>query len=89
MDFRIEAFLVGEITVASMIAVSVDGIVAFAIESFAMLMGALPISASMALDIQIITPTTTRIIIHSRTTTRISIRASINPGPTEDLQQVK
>jgi hypothetical protein len=37
-DFRIEAFLVGEIAVASVIAVSVGGMTAFAIEGFAILM---------------------------------------------------
>ena len=66
MDFRIEAFLVGEIAVASVIAVSVDGITAFAIEGFAILMGTLPISTSTALDIQIIMDTITPfIIIHT------------------------
>jgi hypothetical protein len=63
MDFRIEAFLVGEIAAASVIAVSVGGITAFAIEGFAILMGTLPISASTALDIQIIMDTITPIII--------------------------
>jgi hypothetical protein len=62
-DFRIEAFLVGEIAVASVIAVSVGGITAFAIEGFAILMETLPISASTALDIQIIMDTITPIII--------------------------
>jgi hypothetical protein len=66
MDFRIEPFLVGEIAVASVIAVSVGGITAFAIEGFAILMGTLPISASTALDIQIIMDTITPfIIIHT------------------------
>jgi hypothetical protein len=63
MDFRIEPFLVGEIALASVIAVSVGGITAFAIEGFAILMGTLPISASTALDIQIIMDTITPIII--------------------------
>jgi hypothetical protein len=66
VDFRVEALLVGEITVASVIAVSAGGIMAFAIEGFAILMGTLPISASTALDIQIIMDTITPfIIIHT------------------------
>jgi hypothetical protein len=62
-DFLTVDFLVTEITAALVITVSVDGIATFAI-----LMGALSISAVPALDIQI-TPTITPI----RTTTTMGI----------------
>jgi hypothetical protein len=73
VDLRIEGFLVGEITVASVIVVSVGGIAAFAIAGFAMLMVTLSTLASMALDIQITTSTTIRITMHTRITTHIGI----------------
>jgi hypothetical protein len=81
VDLRIEPFLVGEIAVASVIAVSVGGIAAFAIEGFAILMGTLPISASTALDIQIIMDTITPFII-IRTPITIGLDKS---RPAEDL----
>ena len=71
-DFRIEILLVGEITAASATGVSMDAIVTFAIVGFAILMGTVSISASLALDIQIITP----IITHTPITTTMGIQAS-------------
>jgi hypothetical protein len=73
VDLRIEGFLVGEITVASAIVVSVGEIAAFAIAGFVILMVTSSILASMALDIQITTHTTTRITIHTHITTHIGI----------------
>jgi hypothetical protein len=69
VDLRVEAFLVGEIAVASVIGVSVGEIAAFAIVGFAISKGTLSILASMALDIQIITNMATHITTHTRTTT--------------------
>jgi hypothetical protein len=72
---RVEAFLVGEIAVASVIGVSVGEIAAFAIVGFAISKETLSILAFMALDIQIITnmathiTTDTRITTHTRITT--------------------
>jgi hypothetical protein len=73
VDLRVEAFLVGQIAVASVIAVSVGAIVGFAIVGFAIPKGTLSILASMALDIQIIINTTTPITTHTRITTTIPI----------------
>jgi hypothetical protein len=61
-------FLVGEITNASVIGVSMDATTTFAIVGFAILMGPFSISVAAALDIQII-PT----ITHIRTTTTMGI----------------
>ena len=73
-DLRVEVFLVGEIAVASVIAVSVGESAAFAIVGFAISEGTLSILDSMALDIRVITNTTTRITTHTRITphTRIT-----------------
>jgi hypothetical protein len=60
VDFRLEVPLIGEITTASVTGVSVDPIATFAIFGFAILMGTFSISASAALDTQII-PTITHI----------------------------
>ena len=66
MDLRVEAFLVGEIAVASVIGVSVGEIAAFAIVGFAISKETLSILVFMALDIQIIMDTITPfIIIHT------------------------
>ncbi len=73
VDLRVEAFLVGQIAVASVIAVSVGEIAAFAIVGFAISKGTLSILASMALDIQIIINTTTPITTHTRITTTMPI----------------
>ena len=94
VDLRVEVFLVGETAVASVIAVSVGEIAGFAIEDLAISKGTSSILASMALDIQITTRTTTPITTDTRiTTTRITtimpIQASINFGTTEDRQQAK
>jgi hypothetical protein len=98
MDLRVEVFLVGEIAVASVIAVSVGEIAAFAIVGFAISKGTLSILASMALDIQIITNTATRITTHTHTTTdtRITIHTRITTigvdsagGTTDHLNAVK
>ena len=62
------AVLVGEILVASVIAVSAGEIAAFAISK-----GTLSILASMALDIQITISTTTPITTHTRITTTMPI----------------
>jgi hypothetical protein len=69
MDLRVEAFLVGEIAVASVIGVSVGEIAAFAIVGFAISKETLSILAFMALDIQIITNMATHITTDTRTTT--------------------
>ena len=69
VDLRVEVFLVGEIAVASVIAVSVGESAAFAIVGFAISEGTLSILDSMALDIRVITNTTTRITTHTRITT--------------------
>jgi hypothetical protein len=98
MDLRVEVFLVGEIVVASVIAVSVGEIAAFAIVGFAISKGTFSILASMALDIQIITNTATRITTHTHTTTdtRITIHTRITTigvdsagGTTDHLNPVK
>ena len=68
VDLRVEVFLVGEIVVASVIAVSAGEIAAFAISK-----GTLSILASMALDIQITISTTTPITTHTRITTTMPI----------------
>jgi hypothetical protein len=73
VDLRVEVFLVGEIVVASVIAVSAGEIAAFAIVGFAILKGTLSILASMALDIQITISTTTPITTHTRITTTMPI----------------
>jgi hypothetical protein len=85
-DLRVEVFLVEEIAVASVIAVSVGESAAFAIVGFAISKGTLSILASMALDIQITTNTTIPITTHTRITTTIPIQASIIPWTTEGLQ---
>jgi hypothetical protein len=64
VDLRVEGFLVGQISVASVITVSVGEIVGFAIST-----ETLSILASMALDIRITTNTTTRITTDIRITT--------------------
>jgi hypothetical protein len=69
VDLRAEGFLVGEITVASVIVVSVGEIGTFAIAG----LGILSILASMALNIQITTNTSTRITTHIRITTMMLI----------------
>ena len=68
-DFRLEVLLVGEITTASATGISVDAIATFAIVGFAILMGTFSLSASLALDIKIITHITT----HTRITTTMGI----------------
>jgi hypothetical protein len=68
VDLRVAVFLVGEIAVTSVIAVSVSEIVGFAISR-----ETLSILASMALDIQITTHTTTHITTHIRITTMMPI----------------
>jgi hypothetical protein len=73
VDLRVEVFLVGEIVVASVIAVSAGEIAAFAIVGFVILKGTLSILASMALDIQITISTTTPITTHTRITTTMPI----------------
>jgi hypothetical protein len=98
MDLRIEVFLVGEIAVASVIAVSVGEGAAFAIVGFAISEGTLSILDSMALDIRIITNTTTRITTHTHLTTdtRITTHTRITTigvdsagGTTDHLDPVK
>jgi hypothetical protein len=86
MDLRVEVFLVGEIAVASVIAVSAGEIAAFAIVGFAISEGTLSILAFMALDIQIITDTTTRITTHTRITT-IGVDSAV--GITDHLNPMK
>jgi len=73
VDLRVEVFLVGQMAVASVIAVSVGEIAAFAIVGFAISKGTLSILAFTALDIQITTDTTTRITTHIRITTMMPI----------------
>jgi hypothetical protein len=80
LDLRVEVFLLGQI------AVSVGEIAAFATVDFAISKGTLSILASMALDIQITTNTSTPITTHTRITTTIPIQASIIPGTSEDPQ---
>ena len=98
VDLRVEAFLVGEIAVASVIAVSVGEIAAFAIVGFAISKETLSILAFMALDIQIITNMATHITTHTRTTTdtRITTHTRITTigvdsagGATDHLNPVK
>jgi hypothetical protein len=95
MDLRVEAFLVGEIAVASVIGVSVGEIAAFAIVGFAISKETLSILAFMALDIQIITNMATHITTDTRTTTdtRITTHTRITTigvdsagGATDHLQ---
>jgi hypothetical protein len=74
VDFRVEVLLVGEIARTSVTAVSVDAIATFATVGFAILMRTFSLSASLASDIQIITPTTT----HTRIETRMRSLAPIN-----------
>src|SRR5260370_17907980 len=64
-DFLLVDSLVAEITAALVTVVSVDAIATFAVVAFAILMRTLSISASMGLDIRIITRTTTPITIHT------------------------
>jgi hypothetical protein len=73
VDLRVEVFLVGEIVVASVSAVSAGEIAAFAIVGFAISKGTLSILASMALGIQITIGTTTPITTHIRITTTMAI----------------
>jgi hypothetical protein len=73
VDLRVGVFLVGQIAVASVIAVSVGEIAAFAIVGFAISKGTLSILASMALDIRITINTTTPITTHTRITTTMRI----------------
>ncbi|MGA8482520.1 MAG: hypothetical protein WB696_31500 [Chthoniobacterales bacterium] len=73
VDLWVEVFLVEQIAVASVIAVSVGEIAAFAIVGFAISKGTLSILVSMALDIQITTNTTTPITTHIRITTMMPI----------------
>src|SRR5260221_1823956 len=73
VDLRVEAFLVGQIAVASVIAASVGEIAAFAIVGFSISKGTLSILASIAFDIQMIINTTTPITTHSRITTTMPI----------------
>ncbi len=73
VDLRVEVSLVGEIVVASVIAVSAGEIAAFAIVGFAISKGTLSILASMALDTQITISTTTSITTHTRITTTMPI----------------
>jgi hypothetical protein len=94
MDLRVEAFLVGEIAVASVIGVSVGEIAAFAIVGFAISKETLSILVFMALDIQIITNTATH--THTTTDTRITTRTRITTisvdsagGATDHLNPVK
>jgi hypothetical protein len=86
VDLRVEVFLVGQIAVASVTAVSVGEIAVFAIVGFTISKGTLSILASMALDIQITTNTTTPITTHTHIITTMPIQASIIPGTTEDRQ---
>ena len=97
-DLRVEVFLVEEIAVASVIAVSVGESAAFAIVGFAISEGTLSILDSMALDIRIITNTTTRITTHTHITTdtRITTHTRITTigvdnagGTTDRLDPVK
>jgi hypothetical protein len=67
-DFLPVDSLVGEITTASVIGVSVDAIATFTIVGFAILMGTFSTPASLTLDIQI-----TRTITHIRTTLTMGI----------------
>ena len=98
VDLRVEVFLVGETAVASVIAVSVGEIAAFAIVGFAISKETLSILAFMALDIQIITNMATHITTHTRTTTdtRITTHTRITTigvdsagGATDHLNPVK
>jgi hypothetical protein len=98
VDLRVEAFLVGEIAVASVIGVSVGEIATFAIVGFAISKETLSILAFMALDIQIITNMATHITTHTRTTTdtRITTHTRITTigvdsaaGATDHLNPVK
>jgi hypothetical protein len=69
-DFLLVVFLVAEITVVLVTVVSVDGSATLAVVVFARLMETFSISASMGMDIRIITRTPTRITIRilNRTT---------------------
>jgi hypothetical protein len=87
VGLRIEVFLIGEIAVASVIAVSADEIAAFAIVGFAISKGTVSILASMALDIQVTAHTITPITTRTRITTTMPIQALIIPGITEDRQR--
>ena len=98
VDLRVEVFLVGQMAVASVIAVSVGEIAAFAIVGFAISKETLSILVFMALDIQIITNTATHITTHTHTTTdtRITTRTRITTisvdsagGATDHLNPVK
>jgi hypothetical protein len=62
-DFLLVVFLVAEITVVLVTVVSVDGSATLAVVVFARLMEIFSISASMGMDIRIITRTPTRITI--------------------------
>ncbi len=64
-DFLLVAFPVAEIKVVLATVVSVDASATFAGVAFARLMEAFSISASMGMDIRIITHTTTRITIRT------------------------
>ena len=71
--FLLVTFPVAEIKVVLATMVSVDASATFEVVAFAILMETFSISASMGMDIRIITRTTTRITIHThiRTTTGI------------------
>jgi hypothetical protein len=73
--FPLVDFLVAEITAALVTVVSVDVIATFAIVGFAISIGTFSISASLASDIQVITPITidTPITIHTRIRTTKAI----------------
>jgi hypothetical protein len=62
-DFLLVVFLVAEITVVLVTVVSVDGSATLAVVVFARLMEIFSISASMGMDIRIITRTPARITI--------------------------
>src|SRR5258708_19718923 len=80
-DLRVEVFLVGEIAVASVIAVSVGESAAFAIVGFAISEGTLSILYSMALDIPVITHTTPPITTHPPITTMSPTSSVVNYPP--------
>ena len=73
--FPLVDFLVAEITAALVTVVSVDVIATFAIVGIAISIGTFSISASLASDIQVITPITidTPITIHTRIRTTKAI----------------
>jgi hypothetical protein len=74
VDLRTEVFLVGDVSVASVIVVSAGEIAISAIASLAVLVAAFSVLVLMALDSHIIHTTPTRITIH---TTVTRIRATV------------